>query len=426
MNKITRYLQKAPDYIFILYAIITAFSTYSSMYAFRKAFASATFESEVFFGIDYKILLILFQAIGYMISKFIGIKFVSELKKNNRAKSIIITILISWIALFFLAIVPKPYNIAFMFVNGLSLGLVWGFVFSYLEGRIYTEILGAGLSVSFIFSSGFVKTIGSYLLNNGVSAIWMPFMTGAIFILPMMLFVYLLNKIPEPNIIDIENRTVREAMTSKERWAFFKEFSLGLILLIFAYVMLTLVRDFRDNFAVEIWASLGYANSPELFTNTEILVSLAVLFFIGILYKIKNNFTALITTHLIIIGGFLLLGITTLLFSKGIISPFLWVTFTGMGLYFGYVPYNSMFFDRLIASFRKVANVGFLIYLADSFGYLASNGILIYKNFFTPNISYLNFFINTSYIVSIVGTILVSITIIYFYRKHQKLAIDKL
>jgi len=424
MNKITRYLEKAPDYIFILYAIITAFSTYSSMYAFRKAFASGTFENEMFFGINYKILLILFQAIGYMISKFIGIKFVSELKKNNRAKAIIITILISWLALFFLAIVPKPYNIIFMFVNGLSLGLVWGFVFSYLEGRIYTEILGAGLSVSFIFSSGFVKTIGSYLLNNGVSAIWMPFLTGAIFILPMLLFVYLLDKIPEPSTVDIENRTKRKSMTVKERWAFFKEFSLGLILLIFAYVMLTMVRDFRDNFAAEIWASLGYANSPQLFTNTEIPVSLAVLFFIGILYKIKNNFTALITTHLIIIGGFLLLGITTFLFSKGLISPFFWVTLTGMGLYFGYVPYNSMFFDRLIASFRKVANVGFLIYLADSFGYLVSNVILIYKNFFTPSISYLNFFINTSYIVSIVGTILVSITIVYFAKKHKKLVIE--
>jgi len=420
MNKITKYLEKAPSYIFITYAIVTSFVTYSSMYAFRKPFASATFDNESFFGIDYKILLILFQAIGYMISKFVGIKFVSELKKENRAKAIITTILISWISLLFLAIVPKPYNIIFMFVNGLFLGLVWGFVFSYLEGRVYTEILGAGLSVSFIFSSGFVKTIGSYILQSGVPPIWMPFATGAVFVVPMVIFVYLLNKLPEPNENDISNRTIRKPMTGKERIAFFKEFSVGLVLLIIAYVLLTLMRDFRDNFAAEIWISLGYGNTPELFTQTEIPVSLAVLLFIGMLFKIKNNFTALITTHIIIIFGFLLLGITTFLFSSGLISPFLWITLTGMGLYFAYVPYNSMFFDRMIASFKKVANVGFLIYLADSFGYLASNGILIYKNFATPNISYLDFFVNTSYVVSVIGVIFVSLSIIYFYIKFKR------
>ena len=236
----------------------------------------------------------------------------------------------------------------------------------------------------------------------------------------MIIFVYLLNKLPEPNDIDIANRTIRKPMTGNERIAFFKEFSIGLVLLIFAYVLLTLMRDFRDNFAAEIWISLGFGNIPGLFTQTEIPVSLAVLLFIGMLFKIKNNFTALITTHIIIIGGFLLLGVTTFLFSSGLISPFLWITLTGLGLYFAYVPYNSIFFDRMIASFKKVANVGFLIYLADSFGYLASNGILIYKNFATPNISYLDFFVNTSYVVSIIGVVFVSLSIIYFYNKLKR------
>jgi len=34
-----------------------------------------------------------------------------------------------------------------------------GLIFSYLEGRQTTEALGAGLSVSFIFSAGFSKTV---------------------------------------------------------------------------------------------------------------------------------------------------------------------------------------------------------------------------------------------------------------------------
>jgi hypothetical protein len=110
MSKIRNYLEKAPPAIFVFYAIFMAFATYSCMYAFRKPFASATFEDLEFFGIDYKILLILTQAFGYMLSKFIGIKFVSEMKKDKRAIAIVGTIAVAWIALLLFAIVPKPYN----------------------------------------------------------------------------------------------------------------------------------------------------------------------------------------------------------------------------------------------------------------------------------------------------------------------------
>ena len=44
-------------------------------------------------------------------------------------------------------------------------------------------------------------------------------------------------------------------------------------------------------------------------------------------------------------------------------------------------PTNALFFERLIAAFRYTANVGFLIYIADSFGYLGSISTILYKNF---------------------------------------------
>ena len=69
-----------------------------------------------------------------------------------------------------------------MLLNGLPLGMIWGLVFSYLEGRRQTELLGAGLSVSFIFSSGVVKSVGKVLMQDfGVTQMWMPFLTGLIF-----------------------------------------------------------------------------------------------------------------------------------------------------------------------------------------------------------------------------------------------------
>jgi hypothetical protein len=50
------------------------------MYVFRKPFSVATFEGMELFHVDYKIILIIAQVLGYALSKFIGIKVVSELK----------------------------------------------------------------------------------------------------------------------------------------------------------------------------------------------------------------------------------------------------------------------------------------------------------------------------------------------------------
>jgi MFS family permease len=420
MNKIKSYLDKSPSIVFVAYTILAAFATYSCMYAFRKPFASATFDDIVFWGIDYKILIIISQAFGYMLSKFIGIKFVSEMKKDKRAIAIIGTIFIAWIALLLFAVVPKPYNIPFMFVNGLFLGMVWGFVFSYLEGRRFTEILGAGLSISFIFSSGFVKTVGGWFLQQGVSPVWMPFVTGGVFIVPLVFFVSMLNQIPEPNEEDVELRTERKPMTYMQRVELFKKYALGFVVLIFSYILLTAMRDFRDNFAAEIWNSLGFGDTPEIFTYTEIPISLGILIIMGLLFIFKNNFKALMVSHILILSGFVLLGLSTLLFINNIISPVLWFTLTGGGLYMAYVPFNSIFFERLIAAFRSTANVGFLIYLADSFGYLGSMGILIYKNFANPNLSWLSFYTQSSILISTVGIVLILISIIYFYLRYKR------
>ncbi|MFY0253367.1 DUF5690 family protein [Chitinophaga sp. 30R24] len=57
------------------------------------------------------------------------------------------------------------------FVNGPPLRMIWGLVFSYLEGRRSTELMGAVLSISFIFSSGFVKSVEKMaIVNWGITA----------------------------------------------------------------------------------------------------------------------------------------------------------------------------------------------------------------------------------------------------------------
>ena len=155
---------KWPYWLITVLGGMAAFGCYTSMYAFRKAFASATFENQELFHIDYKVWLVIAQMVGYTLSKFYGIRFISESGKSSRARSIIFLIVFSWIALLGFALVPAPYNIAFLFLNGFPLGMIWGLVFSYLEGRRTTEFMGALMSISLIFASGFVKTVARTLM----------------------------------------------------------------------------------------------------------------------------------------------------------------------------------------------------------------------------------------------------------------------
>ena len=92
----------------------------------------------------------------------------------------------------------------------------------------------------------------------------------------------------------------------------------------------------------------------------------------------------------------------------------------GLGLYLGYVPFNSIFFDRLLAAFRYVGTVGFIIYIADSFGYLGSVGVLFFKEFGHAELSWLDFFISSGYIISVVGTMLIAGSMLYFHLKHKQ------
>lgn len=419
---ITQWLASTNRIGFTLYVSLCAFCLYTCVYAFRKTFAAATFEGQSFAGIDYKVWLVTCQVIGYALSKFIGIKLIAELKAGSRKKGILVTSLIAGGSWLVFGLAPAPFNILCLFVNGLALGLVWGMVFGYLEGRQVTEALGAALSVSFIFSSGFCRSVGGYLIRDWlVSETWMPFVASSLFLIPLLIFLALLDKVPPPSVADEQMRTRRVPMKAAERKKFILTFLPGIILFIVAYMLLTALRDFRDNFSAEIWKDLGQGNSPGIYTATEIPVSIAVMVIMGAVMLIRNNKAALMTNHVIIIAGMMLVGISTLLFERHWIDATTWMILIGLGLYLGYVPFNSIFFDRLIAAFQYVGTVGFIMYVADAFGYLGSVGVLFFKQFGHQQVSWLSFFITTGYVISVSGTVLILGSMVYFYKKHRQM-----
>ena len=401
-------LQQSPAWVFILCVSLTSFIAYTCMYGFRKPFTAAGYSEVHLFGISYKVVLVISQVLGYMLSKFYGIRFIAMMQPSKRAGFLIKLIFIAWASLLGFALVPAPYNFIFMFINGLPLGMVWGLVFGYLEGRRVTELMGAVLATSFIFASGLAKTVGKWLmLGVGISEWWMPFAAGAVFIGPFLLSTWLLNQTPPPTPEDIAQRTIRLPMEKAERKAFLQRFGVALIPVIIAYVMLTILRDFTEDFANELWTETGFKNNADVFARTSTIVSLIVLAVIGGFFLIKNNYRAFQLNNIIIIGGFALAATTTIAYHLHWISPVVWIIGASAGLYFGYVPYNCFYFERMLAAYKVPGNVGFLIYIADAFGYLGTVVVLLVKEFVKIKYTWVDFFTGMFYISAVLGIVLV-------------------
>ena len=419
-SKITRWLDKAPAPLFVLYATSAAFITYFCMYAFRKPLTVGTFEGVLGWeaAIDFKTALVISQLVGYAASKWIGIKVVSEMTAARRAVAILLLIGIAEIALVLFAMLPMPFNLIPLFFNGLMLGMIWGLVFSYLEGRRTSEILGAGLATSFIVSSGVVKSVGKYLiLDWDVSEYWMPALTGALFFIPLFIAVFFLSKLPQPTEKDEEERSARTPMHKAERMSFLKDYMLGLVALVLAYVIFTAFRDFRDNFAAEIWIALGFGDAPGMFTVSEAPATLIVLIVLGATMWIKSSRFALKLYHIIIAVGAAILALATYAFQSGMIGGALWMILLSLGLYLAYVPFNCILFDRMMAAVKKPGNAGFLIYLADASGYVGSVGLMLYKSLAAPELNWVEFLEGFAYITAAVGVLLVVLSNFYFSNR---------
>ena len=397
-----------------LWATSAAFTAYFCMYSFRKPFAAGSFDGEAF-GVQLKIALVLSQVIGYALSKFIGIRLVSETPRERRAITLVVLIGVAELALVVFGFVGPRGKVVAMFFNGLPLGAVWGLVFGFLEGRRTTELLGAGLSGSYIIASGIVKAVGLELMDFGIPETWMPAATGALFFPIFLLAVVALSRLPPPSQADIEARTERDVMSGAERRAFFWRFAPGLIPLTALYVFLTAFRDFRDNFAADVFTELGVLDSS-VFASTETIVAVCVLALLAGIFLIGDNRKALLAIHALMAGGALLIALGTLTFGLGMISGIAWMIVIGIGLYLAYVPYGCVLFDRLIAATGVVATSVFMIYVTDAFGYVGSVGILLFKNFGQPDLSWVDFLVGFAWATSAIGVVGFAISAIYFAR----------
>jgi len=402
-------------------ATFGAFATYTATYAARKAFAGGTYAGNGLFGLDYKSALVMAQIIGYTLSKWLGVKVVAEADHESRGRLILLMVGCSVASLFLFAVLPPALGPLCMLVNGLPIGMIFGLIFGYLEGRRITEVLVTGLTATQIFSSGLVKSIGSWMIAKGIVANnWMPFTVALLFVPLLLLGVRLLRNLPPPDAADLGLKSPRLTMNRKQRMDFVRRFLPGLALFMVTYILLTAYRDYRDNFAADIWQALGSSDGSFMMTATEIPVTVLLFFLMVVLQRMTDNRKAFRFIHLTALAGAACGLSGTLAYGQGWIGSALWVSLTGLGLYLAYVPLNTIFFERMIAVFRYPGNAGFVVILADFFGYCGSFGVLLFKNFGSAKGGHAPFFYAISIAIPAATCIALLGSYLYYFRRKKK------
>ena len=417
INETTR--KRLSDFLFILWAGGAALLSYSLVYALRKPFTAASFENAEFFDMDYKVVVTISQILGYVVSKFIGTKLISELQSEERFKFILTSVLLAEASLILFGLLSTPFNVAAMFLNGLSLGCMWGVIFSFIEGRRVTDILASLLGVSMVISSGTAKSVGLYVMNHlHVSEFWMPALIGAVALPLLLLLGWALNKLPEPNKEDIAMKSERETLNSKQRWELFKSYMPFLSMLFIANIAIVVLRDIKEDFLVNIIDVSAY--SPWLFAQIDSVVTLIILGIFGLMVLVKDNLKALSVLFGLIIAGMIVMSVVSFGQQQLRLSPVIWLFIQSLCLYIAYLTFQTIFFDRFIACFRIRGNVGFFIVTTDFLGYTGTVLVLVLKEFYNPDIDWAVFYNQFAGYVGIFCCVTFVCSFVYLHQRFRK------
>lgn len=354
-----------PDWLFVLWAGGTALLSYSLVYALRKPFTAAEFEGLQVYGMDYKIAVSIIQLLGYVSAKSLGIKYISELRPEGRLKFIIGSAALSEISLIAFGMLPIPYNIVALYFNGLSLGCMWGVIFSFLEGRRTTDILASIMGVSMALSSGVAKSLGLYALNQlHVSEFWMPALIGA-------------------------------------------------------NLLLTVQRDIKEDFIVciidvQTISSWAFAQIDSIAT----FVLLAVFALLATTYNHLKVLCMLLILSTFGMGTLAFLGATE---GNEHIPTTIWLFLQSLCLDIAYLSFQTIFFERFIACFKIKGNVGFFIITIDFVGYLGTLGLLLFKEFCASHIDWASFYNHMSLFIGVACCLSFIASLIYMiYAQKRK------
>lgn len=317
-----------------------------------------------------------------------------------------------------------PYNIMALYFNGLSLGCMWGVIFSFLEGRRTTDILASIMGVSMALSSGVAKSLGLYTLNTlHISEFWMPALVGAI-AFPLLCFTgWMMTRFPRPTAADIASRSLRVTLNGHQRWELFRRFMPLLILLFGANLLLTVQRDIKEDFIVCIIDVSTI--SSWAFAKIDSIATLLLLGAFALLAISRNHLKVLCILLLLSTLGMGTLAFLGANFTQLEIPTTTWLFLQSLCLDMAYLSFQTIFFERFIACFKIKGNVGFFIITIDFVGYLGTLALLLFKEFYATHIDWASFYSHMSLYIGIACCLAFVASLVYMVQarkyKHEPL-----
>lgn len=251
----------------------------------------------------------------------------------------------------------------------------------------------------------------------------MPGVAGLLFLAPLCVSVAMLSRVPSPSERDIAARSARHTLTRRERWSLFGRYAVGLSLLVAMYLLVTVIRSIRADFAPELWQGLGVAAAPGTFTRSEIFVAIGVLIVNGSAICIRDNRVAFFASLATCCLGFLVIVAALVSLQLDVVRPFPFMVLVGLGLYLPYVAIHTTVFERLLAMTHERGNLGFLMYVADAFGYLGYVAVMISRNVWTSDGEFLQFFLILCWLATGLSLICVLLSWRYFAQRSPQASI---
>jgi hypothetical protein len=227
----------------------------------------------------------------------------------------------------------------------------------------------------------------------------------------------MLARIPPPTVADVAARASRTTMNRSQRWSLVRRYAVGLALLVTMYLLVTVLRSFRADFATELWHGLGAPAQPATFSQSEICVALGVLIVNGCAALVRDNQRAFFLSLGTCGAGFCLLAAALVGHRSGLVDGFSFMVLIGLGLYLPYVAIHTTVFERLLAMTRDRGNIGFLMYLADAFGYVA---VMLLRNAMTPAADMVDFFTAACWGAAVVSAFCLVGSGVYFGSRRAR------
>ncbi len=383
--------QKVSNALFIVWAGGAALVSYALVYALRKPFTAATFEGLEFLGMDYKTATSIVQIAGYVLSKLLGIKLVSELQRRHRLPFLIGSVAMAELSLLAFGLLPVPWNIVALFFNGLSLGCMWGVIFSYLEGRRLSGVLASVMGMSIACSSALAKSAGLYLIRDlGVDPFWMPAVIGGVAFVLLVVLAFALNALPDPSAEDRAACAERVPMDGRQRRQIFLRFAPLLTMLFAANLFVTVIRDIKEDFLVNIVDTSQL--SAWAFSGVDAVVTAIILFLFLAVSLIRSHLNVLCTLLVLVLVSMFALVYVAWNYDWLALSPLAWLFVQSLGVYTAFLSFQTLFFERFVACYHIRGNVGFFIVTIDFIGYVGTVGVLVFKELFAGELDWLAFY----------------------------------